>query len=680
MNTLNDLESNASDFVPIRNLSYAYDAANDLNEEGLEGLCPSYSELKKSDVRYSEKSFLGEGALKEVYKAFDSKTQRWVALAMLRRDRGPDYFDCFVNESWLIASLQHPNIIKVFDAGIDDTDRPYFTMDLKGNTTLSDLRKQRPMNRENLWLLLEGFIKICDAIAYAHSRGVVHLDLKPDNIQCEAFGEVLVCDWGLAKSCNDDWIEETSASTIKHSLDNTTLVGQIKGSLGYMAPEQLDGSLKKDAYTDVYALGCMLHFILTGEPPFTGTPDQVIAATRESKVVSPRLRFPLLNIPESLEAVVLKATCFSPAERYQSIADLRSEIQNYLAGFSTQAEDSGLLRELKLFLVRHRLPTSIITSAIIVIGILSFFFFRHLDHQRSETEHERDRAETLGSDLDQLYQKHESLFSTASESKSRYAEELSFAAKRVKNEGIFVRPIETIEQARKMALLSTEFDSEFSPAHNELFSLNCLELNYKAAVAHPPENDPGQLDNFTLAKAFPEFAFSKDHRPSIPEFIDFLQKARLINDRCGDHLERIISFDHATRNSTQDYDQVVEAYLQYLHGGSAHLSLHYDPDTKEAYLWSDVPLKLQGQSSLSLLRFLAIRSLRIQSPDALELDGLDGLHLESIDLRGSNQVIYPKKTIRLPNLQHLYVRSGQVSPSQLSRKIRTSGDLQIVGD
>ena len=193
-----------------------------------------------------------------------------------------------MQEAWLVSSLKHPNIIKVHDAGVDADGRPFFTMDLKGNTTLKDLVRSSLGRRDMLVI----FQKICDAVAYAHSEKIIHRDLKPENIQCDAFGEVLVCDWGLGKSIDPS---DTNLPGVTGQWDadkNQTSHGDMKGSLGYMSPEQILHDEDIDERSDIFALGCLLHFILTGSAPFSGDKEQILAATTDSHRQSLRKTHP----------------------------------------------------------------------------------------------------------------------------------------------------------------------------------------------------------------------------------------------------------------------------------------------------------------------------------------------------------------------------------------------------
>ena len=386
-------DSNASaspdDYVPDQRLSEVFSEAHDLETHGLEGLCPAYSELLAAAVRYRDESLIGEGSVKEVYRVYDENLRRWVAMARLRPDRGPDFYDLFIREARLVATLTHPNIIKVQNMGVWEDGRPFFTMDLKGKTTLADAIQRA--GRDDLHRMLQIFGKVCDAVAYAHDRGVLHLDLKPDNVQVDEFGEVLVCDWGLGKLVEEAEYEQDDAAPPAHIWGDMTLTGQIKGSPGFMAPEQVVVGAHKDHRSDVYALGCILHCILTGEPPFTGERESVLAHTVESAVPSPRLRYPERYLPASLDAVVVKATALKPEERYQSVGQLQAEIESYLSGFATDAEQPGFFREAKLFITRNRVPVAISLVSLWVIAVTSVLFVQHIERHKELIGAERER-------------------------------------------------------------------------------------------------------------------------------------------------------------------------------------------------------------------------------------------------------------------------------------------------
>ena len=167
--------------------------------------------------------------------------------------------------------LQHPNIVPLYDIGLNEHGQPYFTMKLIQGRTLRDILEELKNGNEkdlkdySLPERIDIFLKICDALAYAHSRGIAHLDLKPDNITVSTYGDVVVCDWGLAAIIgkNEEIDQALTESLDYYSKRYYTLTGEIKGTPGYMSPEQAKGGNEtKDERSDIYALGSILYELL----------------------------------------------------------------------------------------------------------------------------------------------------------------------------------------------------------------------------------------------------------------------------------------------------------------------------------------------------------------------------------------------------------------------------------
>ena len=170
---------------------------------------------------------------------------------------------------------------------------------------------------------------MCDAISYAHSKNVLHLDIKPENIQVGEFGEVIVCDWGLGKIIGDKDIEYDQLLFNPDLLNNVTLTDQVVGTPGYMAPEQILKDGEKTKQTDIYSLGAMLYTILTGKGPFRGDVNTVLQKTVRGNLIQPVAREVEWDIPAGLNAVVMKAMSLKPENRYPSVDELKKEVQDY---------------------------------------------------------------------------------------------------------------------------------------------------------------------------------------------------------------------------------------------------------------------------------------------------------------------------------------------------------------
>jgi eukaryotic-like serine/threonine-protein kinase len=218
--------------------------------------------------RYVRLRTLGSGGMGDVFECMDHRLGRRVAVKMLRREHESDALAVAMldREARVTGSLEHPNIIPVYDAGREAGTKPFYAMRLLPQTSLDEvLKRLRARDTEarreyTLGRLLRLFFQVCQAVEYAHSRGVIHCDLKPGNILLGSFGEVLVADWGLAYSQKD-------ASTYRG------------GTPGYMAPEQLEPSPRGiDARTDVFALGAILYELVSHHPAFPDALDSIAYA------------------------------------------------------------------------------------------------------------------------------------------------------------------------------------------------------------------------------------------------------------------------------------------------------------------------------------------------------------------------------------------------------------------
>jgi serine/threonine protein kinase len=367
-----------------------------LESQEADCLPPVYEELSEVHQRYDEGSFIDQGGMKSIFKVYDKITKRHIAMAQLSESHTQELYDPFIREARLTALLTHPNIIPIYDIGINKKGTPFFTMELKEGDSLQKIidscaKDDRAyLQRYSLEILLGIFIKVCDAMAYAHSNKVIHLDLKPENIQVGRFGEVLICDWGLGKVLGTPTIDNFDQLLFNPDfLNNATLHGTIKGTPGFMAPEQISKEGEKDQQTDIYVLGCMLFSLLTYQAPFTGKTDDIL-----KKTLSGDFSFPLNNqLPEGLKAIVTKAMQTEADERYLLVEHMRDDVQKYLLGFAPSAENAGFGRQLKLFYQRNKVQSLSAISFTILLAIFTTIFFINIENRRQEAESARVLAE-----------------------------------------------------------------------------------------------------------------------------------------------------------------------------------------------------------------------------------------------------------------------------------------------
>ncbi|MFC7339465.1 serine/threonine protein kinase [Haloferula chungangensis] len=671
---MNQSLGNGGPYGNDHRLIEAYREATSLDEGGLEALCPSYVELAETTIRYEDEKLLGKGGVKEVCRAFDNHARRWVAMARLREDLGPEFFDLFVNEAWLTSTLKHPNIISVYDVGIDSSGRPFFTMDLKGNTTLADLIGSKQSDRR---ALLRDFLKICDAVAYAHSRDIIHLDLKPENIQTDDYGEVLVCDWGLGKVISQDGFENESTPATEF-LDNMTLVGEIKGSPGYMAPEQVESGRQKDHRTDIFSLGCILHVILTGDPPFMGDRRTILEATARGHVEDPCVKYPSVRMPASLGAVTMKALARRPEDRYQSVAELRDDVQRHLDGFSTNAEERSFLRDARLFVSRNRTPVLITSLALILLTVLSTLFIQKVDFLHRSVMAESQLAEQYASKAEAANELYVESLSKSRDRHLALSRSLISSVSNLKNRGIFDTPMKSVREALVLADHALALDPDSTAAKYQLFALNLIQLNFKEALKYPLSEGQGRYGYMLFAEAFPEFDYSKSKRPSLENLREFLVEARRLNPDESPVIERMISYDAALRFSKRSYHEVIEELLRYLNPDSESIDLKFSRN-RIATLRVGKSIRMiadPGGSEECVLRYLGLRSLRLETDDEIDLHQLSGLTIHRLDLSGCASFILEGPLI-LPSIDSIMIDPQKHSADNLRRWIQSSVDFEI---
>jgi eukaryotic-like serine/threonine-protein kinase len=303
------------------------------------------------EARYAPLGVIGGGGMGEVRLYKDLRVGRDVAMKVIRPERAsrPDNARRFVREARVQGQLEHPAIVPVYDLGRGPDGAAYFTMKRVHGETLAGavdaLASGQPQARTRFTRhkLLTAFGRACLAVHFAHTRGVLHRDLKPDNVMLGEFGEVYVLDWGLAKVIPSPELSGTRDSEGRiivtpqpeeGSAAAKTAMGAVLGTPGYMAPEQLSGDIDAlDARTDVYALGSILFEILALRPLHEGKSS---AEIRRSTLVGadarPGVRAPDQDVPPELDAVCVRATAGDPAKRYESARDLYEAVESFLNG------------------------------------------------------------------------------------------------------------------------------------------------------------------------------------------------------------------------------------------------------------------------------------------------------------------------------------------------------------
>ena len=329
---------------------------------------------------YSIHEFLGEGAQKKVYKVYDSRCSRFVAMGILKGENETEKAQ-FLREAKLTAFLQHPNIMPVYTAGLNEEGKLFFTMKLTDGLDLKEYleRGQSISLQEKISI----FMKICEAVVYAHSRGIIHRDIKADNVYIGEFGEVLLCDWGLANIVYADCDEEILDDKSLQNLDlKVSLKGQVKGTPGYIAPEVLTDT-KYSFQSDVFALGAVLHFLLTGKAPVSGTSsEEVLKNTEKGKFdLFPGVES---DIASGLKSICLKSLNLELESRYISVEEMIADLRSFTEGFAPKAEDASTLTQLKLLYKRNKSVCNISFVFILFILVMAVLFIKSIKDKEQQ--------------------------------------------------------------------------------------------------------------------------------------------------------------------------------------------------------------------------------------------------------------------------------------------------------
>ena len=342
-----------------------------LSDSALERLREGTEAPDLFGTRYRLLERIARGGMGVVYAAEDETLQRRVALKVLDVPGSDgDLPNRLIREARVLAALEHPGIVPVHDVGTLADGRVFYTMKFVEGRRLDKYVATVTSIPDRLRL----FLRICDAVAFAHARGVLHRDLKPANIMVGPFGEVLVMDWGLAKilrpaNSNADGVTDPEATVFEKpnqlaivgdatEISAVTGHGTVMGTPGYMSPEQARGDVEHlDTRSDIFSLGALLRFLLTGKPEGATAPGTV-------------------RLDKSLAAICAKSTAASPAERYPSVQEMALDISRYLDGLAVGAHRETVFEKAGRFYRRYRFFILLIAAYLAMRVMILFFMHR----------------------------------------------------------------------------------------------------------------------------------------------------------------------------------------------------------------------------------------------------------------------------------------------------------------
>ena len=636
---------------------------------------PFFENLQADSPRYYDHELIASGGMKNIFKVFDKKTGRHVALARLKDEIPVEAYEALLLEARLTSLLEHPNIISVHDIGLNPEQKPYFTMELKVGDSLREILRSVQnsqndyVNKFDLRTLLTIFIKICDAVSYAHSRSVVHLDLKPSNIQIGAFGEVKVCDWGLGKVIGNTTFDNYENLELNPDfLNDITLTGQIKGTLGFMSPEQLDKKGEKTFLSDIYALGAILHTILYLAPPISGGKEEMIHKTKLGEIEKPDSDALQRNVPEGLVAVSRKAMSTAAQQRYQTVAEMRREIDKFLSGFATQAENASLLKEVKLFVKRNKMSCTIALTFLLTAIIGTSFFVHNLNQsiknelyarELAEKESERSRkaqeiaeresqksleAMLLYEDQQQKTEKAIQLYETEKNQRNDFLKNASrrfmIHIYKLTDFDVYTYPVQSLELALK-TIKQTE--KSYKDATPEVFT---QQKSYIYLIQQKFQLASEASEQFDGVKEIVELSLDLpvENDLLIPEAIpEFFKRAKTVPYGHFKNVSaKMLAFDGAVRENIIDHSIFVRETILHHNYRWDPENFHYDLKKKHLKINGKHLINLGVYSHLargvgnitffSFLTYLKPKSLDLSNSHYFNLSQLQELELEELNI------------------------------------------------
>ena len=669
-----------------QNLSDLFDEALTVSSEESLSQSALFKELQTCSDRYADMKVYKTGGSKLIHEAHDRMTDRRVAVATLRENPDIAQIDSFIREARLNALLQHPNIIPVYDMGVNGKN-PFFSMKFIAGITLADIidalnNKDADFEEKYpLTALVDIFLNICNGMSYAHSQGIMHLDLKPENIRVDKFGDVLICDWGLAaiiddhETVNDYFGSLENYSINQLDLKNPTMDGYIKGTPGYMAPEQTGRTeYSKGTWTDTFSLGCILYSILCFREPFSGELEEVLHNT--SKSLFPKPSEINTGIPSQLEAICLKAMSRNPKDRYREVESLHADILAYRNGYITSAEEFTFFKFILFFIKRNKAVSAVVFIAVSMLILFTVFFIGSLDESRDEAlklaekyKYERNENVKRGALLSvQFLEKYKKAYLS-----DNYKDAMIYADSAIR------------------------LDPENKPAYFYKARLECINFNFDES-----------LKNFALAGQVDFLHGIARKYQSEPRPLSIQNKLKIIEEsiKVNGYSRPASDFVHNEVYSEMDIEKrlvlvkgILELYnpqLKTLHfvydKNLEYLDISNNPNLKWGYALQNFPLKSLNISSTKLNTLRAMRAVVTQELNAshtplnslryLITDNLRNLNISHTQV--SNLDLLEKSPIQILDISHtpvknlkilktmkylrnLTVHKGQFSQSELAK-------------
>ncbi len=629
------------------------------NEENANSLIHLHS-LDEQD-RFIKPELIGQGGRKQVFRCYDKKTQREVALARLT-DSDTDQ-DSLVYEALLIASLNHPNIINIYDIGLDENGAPYFLMEYLDGGTLKDFLACHRTKSE----IVRTFRDICAAISYAHDNHIIHLDIKPDNILFNSYGAPIMCDWGISGSCCDS-LENLicdDSSQLRLLTREMTLHGQIKGTPGFASPEQLTLNKAKSEKSDVYSLGALLYYMLYGEKATPSLTIKNFDSTSRNGQKS-------FHIDRYLKMIMEKSLNESSKNRYQNAHELLQDINAYLVGASISQDSKFSPYWWFKFIARKRTAFLLLTICLSFLAVWAALNKRN-QFLNQEAKQLEEQLSTLAFEQ-ALYTKHSPL--NTAQHQELLHKMLSTSIYETPPEDLRTH-IESLDALFKKARKDYPDDPVITSCYH-FYLCSILSLDRIQVLPHMST----QMDDhfIHITKALPAFSYDKTKRPSSEELLSILDTIANIpsltpylHDRIHLFMFNILRCDACLSPTDKDYNKSVLKLIEIINNLDQSNFCTYSEKEKTLILsrTSHIVYRRNRFSKDSFLSYLKLQKLIFTGNKPFLISCLHGAKIETLDISQLKHInrhlsrevkgLRSPDSVEIKGLQHVIVKDSKQS-------------------